>query len=220
MLPSQKAETLAGHASTSLKGIGIGAPRKVDTLVSEAHVRAVATTAFFVFAFLVWAQLTTIDKVVRGVGRVVPQAQNQMVQHFEGGIIAEILVREGDTVKKGDPLLRIDNSFARAELQSARLETRAKKLRALRLAAEAQGLTELTFDAKLLQGLDTIAAREQDLFKSRLQALDVQIRILDEQVRQKELERSELNSRWKLTQTERELVSKRLANLRRLAVAV
>ncbi len=181
--------------------------------------RAIATTAFFVFAFLVWAQMTVLDKVVRGVGRVVPQAQNQLVQHFEGGIIAEILVREGDSVKKGDVLVRIDNSFARAELQSARLETRAKKLRVQRLTAEAQGLSELVFDAALTQDLATIATREMDLFRSRMQTLDSQIRILDEQLRQKELELSELNSRWKLTQAERELVSKRLGNLRRLAIA-
>lgn len=220
MLAHQKAETLAGLASAGLdRDQEARPPRKVDALVSDAHLRAVATTGFFVIAFLVWAQFTVLDKVVRGVGRVVPQAQNQLVQHFEGGIIAEILVREGDTVKKGDVLMRIDNSFARAELQSARVETRAKKLRVMRLSAEAQGLSELVFDAALLQGLDGIAAREQDLFRSRLQTLDSQLRILDEQLRQKELELSELNSRWKLTQTERDLVSKRLANLRRLAIA-
>lgn len=220
MLAHQKAETLAGLASAGLdRDQEARPPRKVDALVSDAHLRAVATTGFFVIAFLVWAQFTVLDKVVRGVGRVVPQAQNQLVQHFEGGIIAEIVVREGDTVKKGDVLMRIDNSFARAELQSARVETRAKKLRVMRLSAEAQGLSELVFDAALLQGLDGIAAREQDLFRSRLQTLDSQLRILDEQLRQKELELSELNSRWKLTQTERDLVSKRLANLRRLAIA-
>ena len=220
MLPSQKADALAGVAAAGIDREAVPpVPRKVDALISEAHMRAVATTAFFVLAFLVWAQFTVLDKVVRGMGRVVPQAQNQLVQHFEGGIIAEILVREGDTVKKGDVLLRIDNSFARAELQSARVETRAKKLRVLRLCAEAQGLPELVFDDAMLKGLDSIAAREQDLFRSRLQTLDSQVRILDEQLRQKELELSELNSRWKLTQTERELVSKRLANLRRLAVA-
>lgn len=221
MVQSKNAEKLAGLASASLHhhDATMREARKVDTLVSQAHMRAVATTAFFVLAFIVWAQFTVLDKVVRGIGRVVPQAQNQMVQHFEGGIIAEILVREGDTVKKGDVLLRIDNSFARAELQSARFEIRAKKLRTLRLTAEAQGLTELQFDEAMVRGLETMASRELDLFKSRLQTLDAQSRILDEQWRQKELELSELNSRWKLTQTERDLVTRRLVNLRRLAVA-
>lgn len=218
----KQAETLAGLASAALGAKATNAapsPRKVDALVSDAHLRAVATTSFFVLAFIVWAQFTVLDKVVRGIGRVVPQAQNQMVQHFEGGIIAEILVREGDTVKKGDVLLRIDNSFARAELQSARLETRAKRLRAMRLNAEVQGAAELVFEKAPQAELATIAAREIDLFKSRQQTLDSQLRILDEQYRQKELELSELNSRWKLTQSERELVTKRLVNLRRLAVA-
>ena len=223
MQPTQNADARAGLASAALGSHTTAAMpmarRKVDGLVSDAHIRAVATTLFFLVAFIVWAQFTVLDKVVRGVGRVVPQAQNQMVQHFEGGIIAEILVREGDTVKKGDVLLRIDNSFARAELQSARLETRVKKLRALRLSAEAQGATELTFDTVQIRDLVLLASRESDLFKSRLQTLDSQSRILDEQLRQKELELSELNSRWKLTQSERDLVTRRLVNLRRLAVA-
>lgn len=219
MANDHKAETLAHLAHINLTMRDTAPPRLVDSLVSEAHFRAVATTAFFVMAFIVWAQLTVLDKVVRGIGRVVPQAQNQMVQHFEGGIIAEILVQEGDAVKKGDVLLRIDNSFSRAELQSARLETRARKLRAARLSAEAAGAAELIFSAETPTELAGMAAREMDLFKSRQQTLDAQIRILDEQMRQKELELSELNSRWVLTQNERELVTRRLGNLRRLAVA-
>ena len=219
MASDHKAEALARLAHINLTIRDTAPPRLVDSLVSEAHFRAVATTAFFVMAFIVWAQLTVLDKVVRGIGRVVPQAQNQMVQHFEGGIIAEILVQEGDVVKKGDVLLRIDNSFSRAELQSARLETRARKLRAARLSAEAAGAAELIFSAETPTELAGMAAREMDLFKSRQQTLDAQIRILDEQMRQKELELSELNSRWVLTQNERELVTRRLGNLRRLAVA-
>lgn len=219
MANDHKAEALAHLAHINLTMRDTAPPRLVDSLVSEAHFRAVATTAFFVIAFIVWAQLTVLDKVVRGIGRVVPQAQNQMVQHFEGGIIAEILVQEGDAVKKGDVLLRIDNSFSRAELQSARLETRARKLRAARLSAEAAGAAELIFSAETPTELAGMAAREMDLFKSRQQTLDAQIRILDEQMRQKELELSELNSRWVLTQNERELVTRRLGNLRRLAVA-
>ena len=219
MASDHKAEALARLAHINLTMRDTAPRRLVDSLVSEAHFRAVATTAFFVMAFIVWAQLTVLDKVVRGIGRVVPQAQNQMVQHFEGGIIAEILVQEGDVVKKGDVLLRIDNSFSRAELQSARLETRARKLRAARLSAEAAGAAELIFSAETPAELAGMAAREIDLFKSRQQTLDAQIRILDEQMRQKELELSELNSRWVLTQNERELVTRRLGNLRRLAVA-
>ena len=219
MASDHKVEALARLAHINLTMRDTAPRRLVDSLVSEAHFRAVATTAFFVMAFIVWAQLTVLDKVVRGIGRVVPQAQNQMVQHFEGGIIAEILVQEGDVVKKGDVLLRIDNSFSRAELQSARLETRARKLRAARLSAEAAGAAELIFSAETPTELAGMAAREMDLFKSRQQTLDAQIRILDEQMRQKELELSELNSRWVLTQNERELVTRRLGNLRRLAVA-
>lgn len=99
------------------------------------------------------------------------------------------------------------------------METRVKKLRALRLSAEAEGASELNFDLNQTHDLVLLASRESDLFKSRLQTLDSQSRILDEQLRQKELELSELNSRWKLTQAERDLVTRRLVNLRRLAAS-
>ena len=63
--------------------------------------------ALCIFA-LAWAALTDIDEVVRGDARVITQSQTQLVQNLEGGIVSEILVREGDVVERDQVLIRID----------------------------------------------------------------------------------------------------------------
>ncbi len=174
------------------------------------------STAFAgVTAFLVWASFTELDKVTRGNGRVVPQMQNQVVQHFEGGIVQEILVKEGDKVEKGTPLLRIENSFQKAELLQAQLEIRAKSLRIRRLDAEINA-TAFDADSEVHTSLARLFERERGLFETRQKTIAEQLAILEDQARQKQIELSELKSRWANTSRERELVLKRVTSLRRL----
>jgi len=192
-------------------------PRQIDRIERRARTRLVATTAVALLAFVGWAAATELDRVTHGEGRVVPQLQNQVVQHLEGGIISEILVREGERVERGQPLVRIENSFARSEYQQARIEVKAKRVRLARLEAESQGAETLAIPDDMAADVVSIAERERGLFDIRRQTLAVQNRIIEDQLRQKELEIGELKSRWALTRDERELVLKRLANLRRLA---
>src|SRR6476659_3587608 len=114
-------------------------PRKTDLIAKRVDSIFVYVVALCLTAFVAWASLTELDKVARGSGRVIPQSQNQVVQHFEGGIVTEILVKEGDRVTKGAPLLRIENSMSRSELEQAKLELLARKVRILRASAEVNG---------------------------------------------------------------------------------
>jgi multidrug efflux pump subunit AcrA (membrane-fusion protein) len=75
--------------------------------------------------------VTVLDKVTKGVGRITPQSNNRTVQHFEGGILAEIHVKDGDHVEEGALLFRLDNSMARASAETLQLQLAA--LRRLRL---------------------------------------------------------------------------------------
>lgn len=174
-------------------------------------------TTIATLAFIIWASNTSIDRVTRGSGRVIPQMQNQIVQHFEGGIVTEILVREGESVKQGTPLLRIDNSFSRSELAQATIDIKAKRAQMVRLAAEANGEEDVTFPADLAAAIPAIVDRERELFEGRRHTLTEQLAILDDQYRQKSLELSESKSRWTNTGRERELVQQRVVNLRKLA---
>jgi adhesin transport system membrane fusion protein len=88
--------------------------------------------AFFV-VFLIWAALTEIDRTVRGMGRVVPSSKMQMISNLEGGIVEEVLVRTGQEVKAGDPLVRLDPT------QSGSSQVTALGAKIKRLEAEITG---------------------------------------------------------------------------------
>ena len=191
-------------------------PRRCDQIARESHRIFVNTATIGLALLIIWASTTSLDKVTRGQGKVVPQFQNQTVQHFEGGIVKDIMVREGDRVDAGMPLIRLENSFSRAELEQARLELSARELKLRRLIAEAKGTTFNIPEGLTGQSL-VFAQRESNLFESRRRVLDDQLAIIEEQRRQKVLEVSELQSRVQNTQREKAFMTERIENLRRLA---
>lgn len=198
-------------------GAGFTYPRRCDTIARRAHSRLVWSVAFSLCCATAWAGLTSLDKISRGSGRVVSQTRNQIIQHLEGGIVAEILVREGESIEAGMPLLKIDNSFARAELQQNQLELKAKQLQNLRLEAESRGLPDFDIPEEFLRDIPQIAQQERSLFRARADGLQAQILVFDDQYRQKELELAEMRSRWTSAQREREIFTPRVESLRRLA---
>jgi len=78
--------------------------------------------ACLVFLGFIWAGVTKVDEVAQAVGRVVPESEVLAIQHYEGGIVSEILVKEGELVEKGQVLLRLAKIDARAQLD--RMEAR------------------------------------------------------------------------------------------------
>ncbi len=140
-------------------------------------------------SFLFWAYTAQIDQLVRGESRVVPTGQNQIVQNFEGGIIREILVEEGDLVKKGQVLLKLENKQYSSTYEKNILEIDELKAKKARLYAEANDE-----DFKLEK--DTlINRREYDLYKSDISQLNSKLEVLKEQVSQKRKEKREISSR-------------------------
>jgi membrane fusion protein, adhesin transport system len=102
---------------------------------------AMVTIAIVICAFLVWSAVTNVDEVAIASGEVVPTGQIQSIQHLEGGLIAEILVAEGEIVEKEQVLIRLNPSVAAAELNQMKarrvgLELQRERLRALGAGAE------------------------------------------------------------------------------------
>lgn len=213
-IPRPKSEKAPHKAALSLPY-----PRQTTRISGRATYSFIIILAISVVILVGWAATTEIDRVTRGQGRIVPQLQNQIVQHFEGGILTEILVREGDKVTRGEPLLRIDNSFSRSELAQAELEIKARRAKMIRLTAEVGGAEIVEFPADLETEIPKIVDREREVFAGRRQTLTEQIGILEDQFKQKSLDLAEAKSRWANTITERDLVNRRVTNLRRLAAA-
>lgn len=92
-------------------------------------------------AFIVWANIAEVDELTRGMGgRVIPSRQIQVVQNLEGGIVEEILVKEGgEHVKKGQVLLTIDDTGFGSSFEENKSRENELKAKLVRLRAEAEG---------------------------------------------------------------------------------
>ncbi|MBC2665279.1 HlyD family type I secretion periplasmic adaptor subunit [Novosphingobium flavum] len=97
------------------------------------------TILAFIGAAVLWAALTQIDRSVRGMGRVVPSSKLQVVSNLEGGVIEQILVRPGQTVRKGDILVRLSPTLSGAAFGSSNAEVSALEAKIARLNAEVRG---------------------------------------------------------------------------------
>jgi adhesin transport system membrane fusion protein len=93
----------------------------------------------FVLVFFIWAAFAEIERTVRGMGRVIPSSQLQVVSNLEGGIVSEILVRQGQLVRTGDPLIRLDPTLSSAEFGSGEATLSALLVKIARLQAEVTG---------------------------------------------------------------------------------
>jgi membrane fusion protein, adhesin transport system len=149
--------------------------------------------AFFVVA-VIWAALAVVDEVTRGEGKVITSSQTQYIQNLEGGIISEILVREGQVVEKGDVLFRIDSTRFASEFREGRSSDRALRAKVARLTAEAQR-TRLQMPDELRKEAPTAAQNELAVYEARQQDLANKNGIFREQLAQRNQELIEMRSR-------------------------
>ena len=77
--------------------------------------------ALLLLLLLIWAALAQVDEVTRGEGKVVPTSQVQVIQSVDGGVVEEIMVREGQVVEAGQMLLRVDPTRFESNLGESRV---------------------------------------------------------------------------------------------------
>jgi len=138
-------------------------------------------TVLLLIAGLVWAHFAVLDEVKRGHGRVIPSQQTQTVQSLEGGIVDEILVREGDIVQKNQSLMRINDTKFASEFGEVRERRAATAARVARLEAEASGHDVPTFPEDLVQIAPSVVENERSVFETRARKLAQDIDVLYQQ---------------------------------------
>lgn len=162
---------------------------------------------------VLWASQAVLEEVTRGSGRVIPSSQIQVVQPLEGGIVAEILVAEGDQVDAGQALMRIDDTSFSSELGEIRQRRAALTARRIRLEAEARDTAPDFSEGDLA---DELVLQESALLDARRSALAQEIAVVAEQLAQKELERVELQTRLVETEATVALIQEELDLAERL----
>ncbi|MEZ5529026.1 MAG: HlyD family type I secretion periplasmic adaptor subunit [Porticoccaceae bacterium] len=168
--------------------------------------------AVFILVMLIWSSLAKIDEFTRGEGKIVPSSDIQIVQNLEGGILASLLVAEGDVVDRGQPLLQIDDTIFASTYRERALQAKQLTVKAARLKAEANGSD---FDAELdKMGQDISAAliaSERALYDSRQQEQLSEQEILNQKVSQKYQELSSIKVNRKSLSDSYQLMRKELS---------
>ena len=150
--------------------------------------------ALFILAALVWAHFAVLDEVTTGEGKAIPSSKVQTIQNLEGGIVAEIFVREGQMVDKGDMLLRLDDTRFVSNMGESEADRLALVARVERLSAEAED-RPLKLPPEVLKSAPGLAADEEALYRSRQQGVASEVNILQEQLRQKTQELAEFRAK-------------------------
>ena len=172
--------------------------READALISRQSTRGaqkiVRAAAIAVAALLAWAALAPVDEVTRGHARVLPSRQFQVVQSLDGGVVVEILVREGQLVEAGQLLLRVDETRAGAGVRESASQSFSLRARAARLRALAEGSI---FVAPKGRDPDEerVAVDERRLYESRVSELASTLAVNRQQLAQKQQELSEMQSK-------------------------
>lgn len=208
------------------RAVGFMMPRKDYKYDNEVVQAASGPIRFglwsFFWIFIVfggWSAFAPIDSAAVAPGVVVLDSHKKSIQHLEGGIVDEILVKDGDFVQAGQPLIRLSETSAKARVDLLKGQMNASKALAARLIAERDGLDKITFPPELesQRATDTDVAQMLDtqerLFASRRESLNGKKTVIEQSIKQA---RDEINGlqaqvasvteQMKLTKEEQDVV--------------
>ncbi|CAA0092104.1 Hemolysin secretion protein D, chromosomal [Zhongshania aliphaticivorans] len=160
---------------------------------------------------VVWSAFASVDEVTRGEGKIIPSQQLQVVQAVDGGVVENIFVAEGDVVRAGDLLVRIDStrfvaSFQEGAVKMFALSAKIERLQALIAATP----YEPQYDQELSPAQQQVASQELDYYKSSMDELQQRLLIAQEQHSQRLRELDETRARLNAVQQSYQMSSKEL----------
>lgn len=165
---------------------------------------------------LVWAALAEVDEVTRGEARVIPSRQLQVLQALDGGVVAEILVKEGQVVEPNQLLLRIDETRATSGVRESAAQGFALRARQARLRALAEGADFTPPPAGNDPEQQRIVEEERRLYEAKQSELATLLSINRQQLAQRQQELVEMQARRNSAQRALELGQQELAQTRPL----
>lgn len=158
------------------------------------HLLMCAIALFFII-FMLWANFAKLDEVTRGQGKIIPSSEVQALQTIDAGIVDEYLVKEGEEVKAGQVLARLSDIEASSDLGANRARYLGLLASITRLQAEAEGKNEVVFPDDVQKEAPSSVTEELNAFRANKQQRDGQLKVLEEQMTQREQEVDEINTR-------------------------
>jgi membrane fusion protein, adhesin transport system len=172
---------------------------EADTVMSRGRTQRaqwiVRGAVLSVAVLIVWACFAHVQEVTRGDGKVISAKQLQIVQSLDGGVVSEILVREGQVVEAGQLLLKIDETRATSGVRESAAQGFALRARQARLRALAEGSNFKAPAMKNEAEEGRILDEERRLYDSKLSELNNLLGINQQQLSQRRQELGEMQAR-------------------------
>ena len=140
-----------------------------DLQLLRSERRFIRYLSIGVVCLLIWAAFSKLDIATQAYGEVAPADQVQKVQHLEGGIVREIHVKEGQKVKKGDPLVELEGIAAQADKQEIDSRIGALSIKIIRLEAVIGRKTSIQFPSDLLKNYPREIDEAKELYRTQLE---------------------------------------------------
>jgi HlyD family secretion protein len=160
--------------------------KSIPTATGKAAIASYVTIGAFIAAFGFWAATAPLEGAAVAPGVVAAAGKNFEIQHLEGGIVDQILVEEGDRVKAGQELYRLDPVVPNAQLNRLSNSATSFKARVARLQAERDGLKEVVFDDVLLADKSPeaveIVAEQVSEFQNSFKRYEAELSILNQRL--------------------------------------
>ena len=156
--------------------------------LSEKHKKNTRIFFYILSLFAVtaglWMFLFNIDIISNAEGQVIPAGDVKTIQHLEGGIIDQILVKESDIVKMDDPLVILAATASEVDVDETQVQIDAKKIESIRLEAEINNFDVPIFDDSLVNNRPELVNKSLELFVSRKNKLEGDIKKVSAEIAQ------------------------------------
>ena len=126
----------------------------------------------FAFVAMIWMFLFNIDIISNAEGQVIPAGDVKTIQHLEGGIIDQILVKESDTVKAGETLVILAATASEVDVDEAQVQIDSKMIQSIRLEAEINNFDIPIFSDELVNKRQELVNKSLELFISRKEKIE------------------------------------------------
>lgn len=173
------------------------------------------TIGIVVVLFLLWAAVAQLDEVTRGEGKVIPSKQLQVLQSIDGGLVSEILVKEGDVVNPNQLLIKIDETRFVSSVKENQAQYLGLVAKAARLRAISEGKPFVP-PPDVLKADPSIVQQERQFFEARNDELNAAISIARQQLAQRHQELNEAQAKKSQAAQGYDLTSKELSVTRPL----
>lgn len=205
----------AGHMDASFSGDADRAILAQEPLRARMLVKSLGVVLVLA---VTWAGFSQIDEITKGEGKVIPSRQLQVLQSLDGGVVAEILVQEGQIVEPGQVLVNIDTTRFDSSLKENRVDYLALLARAARLRALAEGVAFIPPPEAVAEAPKTVEDELQS-YQASTATLNAQLAIARQQLERREQELVEVRAKRDQAARSYDLTAKELGYTRPLLKA-